>query len=82
MGTASVVLFDLGFVAERWARHRGILVHDTTTSSKILSVFSIIFSLIGAAGFILLSIFDTLRHKNLHDTFIGIFMYVSNFSVP
>jgi len=74
MGTASVVIFDLGFLAERWARHRGYLLHDKRTSHKILSGFAMFFSLAGAAGFILLSIFDTRRHRSLHDAFIGLFI--------
>jgi len=74
MGTTSVVIFDLGFIAERWLRHRGTLVHNTSTAQKVLAGFSIAFSIIGAAGFILLSIFDTKHHKNLHDVFIAVFM--------
>jgi hypothetical protein len=74
MGSASVVIFDLGFLAERWLRHRGHLVRNTSMTQKVLSGFAILFSIVGAAGFILLSIFDTKNHKNLHDIFLAIFM--------
>jgi hypothetical protein len=74
MGTTSVVLFDLGFIMERWLRHRGHLVRNTSRGQRILSAAAILFSIIGAAGFILLSIFDTFRHKTLHDIFISLFM--------
>jgi hypothetical protein len=74
MGTISVVTFDLAFIAERWLRHAGRLVHNTSRTQKFLAVASIIFSVAGAAGLILLTIFDTKNHKNLHDTFLGIFI--------
>jgi len=74
MGTASVVIFDIGFLAERWLRHRGKLVHDRTTVQRIFAVASIFFALVGAAGLILLTIFDTYRHPSLHDVFLVLFM--------
>jgi hypothetical protein len=74
MGTTSVVLFDVGFIMERWLRHRGHLVRNTSKGQRILSALAIIFAIIGAAGFILLSTFDTYRHKSLHDIFISFFM--------
>lgn len=75
MGTISVVTFDMAFIAERWLRHSGRLVHNTTRWQKILAAGSIIFSIIGALGLILLTIFDVYHHKNLHDTFLALFMY-------
>jgi Frag1/DRAM/Sfk1 family len=75
MGTTSVVTFDLAFVAERWLRHSGRLVHNTTRWQKVLAAGSIIFSIIGALGLILLTIFDVYHHKSLHDTFLALFMY-------
>jgi len=74
MGTVSVVTLDLAFIAERWLRHRGKLTRNTATSQKILSGFAIAFAIIGAMGLICLTILDTLRHKNLHDTFLGVFI--------
>jgi len=74
MGTVSVIVFDMGFIAERWLRHRGVLVHNTSSAQKWLAAFSILFAVAGAAGFILLSIFDAWRHHNLHDAFLGVFI--------
>jgi hypothetical protein len=74
MGTVSVVFFDIAFIAERWLRHSGRLVHNTTKGQKILAAFSILFAIIGAAGLILLSIFDTNNHPHLHDAFLSLFM--------
>jgi hypothetical protein len=75
MGTVSVVTFDLAFIAERWLRHSGRLVHNTTRWQKILAAGSIVFSIVGGAGLILLTIFDTHHHKKLHDAFLALFMY-------
>jgi len=74
MGTISVVLFDIAFIAERWLRHSGRLVHNTTKGQKALAVLSIFFALVGAAGLILLSIFDTNNHPRLHDVFLALFI--------
>jgi len=74
MGAASVVIFDIGFLAERFLRHRGKLVHDTSMLTRIFAGGSIIFAIAGAAGLILLACFDTLRHPNLHDIFLAIFI--------
>jgi hypothetical protein len=74
MGTVSVVSFDLGLLAERWMRHEGHLLRITSTVDRVLSGLSLALSIIGAAGLILLTIFDALRHHNLHDAFIAMFM--------
>jgi len=74
MGTISVVVFDLAFLAERWLRHRGRLTRNTRTSQKILAGFSIGFAFFGALGLILLTIFDVKRHKAVHDTCIAVFI--------
>ena len=79
MGTASVVLFTLGFVSERWLRHTGKLAHNTSWTQKILSICAIIAAIAGAVGLVLLTIFDVLRHKHLHDTFLVLFMYALHF---
>ncbi|KAK3718335.1 hypothetical protein LTR37_005148 [Vermiconidia calcicola] len=72
--TTMVVVFDLAFVSERWLRHKARL---TPTYSKIeasLSVGAIFFAIIGAAGLILLSIFDTRSYPRAHDAFLGVFV--------
>jgi hypothetical protein len=76
MGTASVVLFTFGFVTERWLRHRGRLAHNTSWAQKILSICAIITGIAGAVGLILVTVFDTIHHKRLHNGFLVLFMYV------
>jgi hypothetical protein len=74
-GSCVVTIFlDLSFLSERWLRHRGRLVANTSLAEKILSALSIVFAIIGTAGLILLSIFDTLRHPRLHDVFLLLFI--------
>ena len=72
--TVVVVTLDLSFFAERWLRHRGRLVRNQSTGEKTLAILSIIFAVAGAAGLILLSIFDTYHHKKLHDGFLLLFI--------
>ena len=79
MGTASVVLFTFGFVSERWLRHRGRLAHNTSWAQKILSICAIITGVAGAVGLILVTVFDTVHHRHLHDGFLILFMYVLHF---
>lgn len=74
MGTVTVVTFDLAFVAERWLRHSGRLTSNTSYTQKVLSGFAIAFALIGGAGLILLTIFDTLRYPHYHDGFLVVFI--------
>jgi len=70
----TVVTLDAAIMAERWLRHRGILIKNTSTSEKVLSGLAIVCAIAGAAGLILLSIFDTLRHPKLHDSFLLLFI--------
>lgn len=70
----TVVFLNLAFISERWLRHRGVLTPNTNLTEKILSGFGILFAFAGAAGLILLSIFDTLHHPRLHDGFLLIFI--------
>ncbi|TVY33258.1 Protein sfk1 [Lachnellula subtilissima] len=70
----TTVFLDLSFLSERWLRHNGRLAKNTTTIEKVLSGLSMLFALIGTAGLILLSIFDTLRHPTLHDIFLLLFI--------
>jgi hypothetical protein len=74
MSAVTVVTFDLAFIFERWLRHTGKLAPNTSIWQKIYSVCAIIGSIAGAAGLILLSIFDTLRHPHLHDGFLVLFI--------
>lgn len=74
MSAVTVVLLDVGFLAERWLRHTGRLAPNTSRTQKALSILSIIFAIAGAAGLILLSIFDNLNHPRLHDGFLLLFL--------
>jgi hypothetical protein len=70
----TTVLLDLSFGADRWLRHRGRLAPNTTTTEKVLSGLTIAFAIMGTAGLILLSVFDTMRHPRLHDVFLLLFI--------
>lgn len=70
----TTVLLDASFLSQRWLRHNGRLVPNSSLGEKILDILTIIFGLIGTAGLILLSIFDTYRHNNLHDIFLLLFI--------
>ncbi|KAE8152122.1 Frag1/DRAM/Sfk1 family-domain-containing protein [Aspergillus avenaceus] len=70
----TVVFLDLSFIAERWLRHAGQLVPNKGKLDKSCAVLSILFSIAGALGLILLSVFDTLRHPNMHDGFLVMFL--------
>jgi Frag1/DRAM/Sfk1 family len=70
----TVVFLDLSFLAERWLRHSGQLARNKGRFDKICSVVSIIFSIAGAAGLILLSCFNDRDYDRLHDAFLGLFM--------
>lgn len=70
----TTVFLDLSFLSERWLRHNGRLVANTTVTEKVLSGLSMVFALIGTVGLICLSIFDTLRHPTLHDLFLLLFI--------
>lgn len=72
--TCMVVSFDIVFITERWLRHTGRLVPNYNKWEKIFAVASIICSLIGAAGLILLTIFNTRDYPNVHDGMLGVFM--------
>ncbi|KAF2016025.1 hypothetical protein BU24DRAFT_492192 [Aaosphaeria arxii CBS 175.79] len=74
MSTVTVVTFDIAFILERWLRHTGRLTPNTSIWQKIYSGLSIVAAIVGAAGLILLSIFDALRHNRLHNIFLGVFI--------
>ncbi|TKA72792.1 hypothetical protein B0A55_07326 [Friedmanniomyces simplex] len=69
-----VVVFDLAFISERWLRHKGRLSHNYSKSEKILSVCAIIAAIIGAAGLVLLTIFDTRDYPTVHDAMLVVFI--------
>jgi hypothetical protein len=70
----TAVTLDLSFAAERWLRHRGRLVPNTSKGEKALVILSIVFAVIGTVGLICLAIFDTVRHAELHDIFLMFFL--------
>ena len=76
-GTVTVVFLDLALLSERWLRHTGQLIRNQGRLDKFSSVISIFFSVVGALGLILLSVFDVRRHHRLHDGFLSMFMCVS-----
>ncbi|EEP82977.1 conserved hypothetical protein [Uncinocarpus reesii 1704] len=69
------VFFDLGFVSERWLRHNGRLLRNKGRLDKWMSILAIVFSICGAVGLILLSIFDTLRYNHQHNGFLVLFIF-------
>lgn len=74
MGATSVVTFDIAFIAERWLRHLGKLTPNTSWWQKSFSIISIIAAIVGAAGLILLTIFDNVNHGSLHNAFLAVFI--------
>jgi len=74
MSAVTVVTFDLAFIFERYLRHTGKLAPNTSKWQKVYSLCSTIAAIVGAAGLILLTIFDTKRHPRLHNVFLGVFI--------
>jgi Frag1/DRAM/Sfk1 family len=70
----TTIFLDASFISERYLRHAGSLVPNTSAFQKTMSGLSMAFAALGTAGLILLSIFDTLRHPTLHDIFLLLFM--------
>lgn len=70
----TTVFLDAAFLSERWLRHNGRLVANTSVFQKVLSWLSLFFAGVGTVGLICLSIFDTLRHPTLHDLFLLLFI--------
>lgn len=70
----TTVFLDLAFASERWLRHTGRLAKNTTKKEKVLSIISIIFAIIGTAGLILLSIFDSYNYGTVHNLCLLFFM--------
>lgn len=74
MSAVTVVTFDLAFIFERWLRHSGKLARNTSLWQKVYSACATIAAIVGAAGLILLTIYDTKRHPQLHDVFLCVFI--------
>lgn len=70
----TTIFFDLSFAADRWLRHTRRLAPNTSTGEKVLKSLTIVFAVVGTAGLILLSVFDTWRHNILHNIFLGLFI--------
>lgn len=70
----TVVSFVLVFVQERWLRHRGRLAPATSKSEKVLGSLASLASVVGGAGLILLSIFDTVKHPHIHRGMLAVFI--------
>lgn len=70
----TTIFLDLSFLAARYLRHNGRLIPNVSIGEKVLDLLSIFFAIVGTAGLILLSIFDTRRHPKLHDIFLLLFI--------
>lgn len=74
MSAVTVVSFTLSFLFERWLRHAGRLAQNTSNWQKVYSVCASVAAIAGAAGLILLTIFDCKNHNRLHNIFLGVFI--------
>ncbi|KAJ7039622.1 Frag1/DRAM/Sfk1 [Mycena alexandri] len=70
----TAVAFFSSLVIERYLRHSGRLIPTMRRREKVFSVLAVLGSVLGGAGLILLSIFDTKRHPSLHRVFLLLFM--------
>jgi len=70
----TAVSFILDLILERYLRHSGRLMPNMRTRERVLSSLAILGSVIGGAGLILLSVFDTRRHPKAHDAFLLVFI--------
>jgi len=66
--------FVLTLLIERTLRSHGRLVEHMRRRERVFAWLAVLGSIIGAAGLILLSIFDTKRHTSLHRVFLLVFM--------
>jgi len=74
MSAVSVVTFSLAFIFERYLRHTHTLTPNTSVWQKIYSFCATLAAIVGAAGLILLTIFDCKNHNRLHNIFLGVFI--------
>jgi hypothetical protein len=70
----TTIFLDISFGLDRWLRHKGWLVPNSTRGEKILSGLTIGFAFIGTIGLCFLSGFDVRHYKSLHDTFLLLFI--------
>ncbi|GAM89840.1 hypothetical protein ANO11243_078790 [Dothideomycetidae sp. 11243] len=70
----TIVCFDAVFILSNWLRQRERLAPHTNKSEKIFNILACVFSVVGGAGLILLSIFDTRRYHHLHDVMLAVFI--------
>ncbi|KXS93739.1 hypothetical protein AC578_993 [Pseudocercospora eumusae] len=70
----TVSIFGLAFAAERWLRHRGLLLHVSSRRSTILSWCATVSTIIGAVGVIMLTVFDKKDHEMIHLCMVGVFI--------
>jgi hypothetical protein len=74
LSAVTVVTFDLAFIFERYLRHAGKLTPNTSVWQKVYSACATLAAIVGAAGLILLTIFDCKNHNKLHNIFLGVFI--------
>lgn len=74
MSAATVVTFDLAFIFERYLRHTNRLAPNTSNWQKLYSFCATAFAVGGAAGLILLTIYDNRNHNRLHNIFLAVFI--------
>ncbi|KAF1914950.1 Frag1/DRAM/Sfk1 family-domain-containing protein [Ampelomyces quisqualis] len=74
MSTITVVTFDLAFIFERYLRHAHKLTPNTSIWQKVYSACATLAAIVGAAGLILLTIFDCKNHNRLHNIFLAVFI--------
>ncbi|ROT43125.1 hypothetical protein SODALDRAFT_31312 [Sodiomyces alkalinus F11] len=70
----SAIFLNLSIFADRWLRSKGRLVPNASIGGKILTILSIIFSIVGGVGWILLAVFDTYNYTDLHRLFLALFI--------
>jgi len=74
MSAVTVITFDLAFIFERYLRHTGKLAPNTSVWQKAYSACATLAAVVGAAGLILLTVFDAKRHNRLHNIFLAVFI--------
>ncbi|KAJ6630968.1 Frag1/DRAM/Sfk1 family-domain-containing protein [Mycena sp. CBHHK59/15] len=70
----TAVTFFLSLAIERYLRHSGRLIPIMRRREKVFSALAVLGSVLGGAGLILLSVFDTKRHPRIHRVFLLLFM--------
>ncbi|KAF8740953.1 hypothetical protein AX14_006431 [Amanita brunnescens Koide BX004] len=78
--SVTAITFVLSLAAERWLRHSGRLLPIMRKREQVLSILAFVGSIVGGAGLILLSIFDTRRFTSLHRAFLLVFILGVAFS--